>query len=452
MDIRAKVSSLLAVAGLLFAGLVGSASPAAAAEECPADRLCLYSSTQLRGLKFSAASTNTCFWLGRYGLGEGTNGINSYVNNLPVTAQVYQFDTGAGTSSADRTLRGSVRAGGASSDTDAVNPASPWHTLDKVCTGGADPMTSPGFDVSAHSTADPANYADVPGTKLEFDAAAGAKSYLWSRDVSVRNLTSLAEHRNVGVTAALRCMYADGRALPSGYETGSYWAANFVPTVDTALLPSVRWTFIAPTADRYRCRISVLPYATWIDADDTATMRVEAGATLARAVYSAMDRWSLGGADPAALTPGTTTSVLDHVYTPGGTGDIAIVMDANVTSCNNDKDGVSPNYGIDDCSDPADPTAHHTKASTWIEAQPQKSDGTRCGSPLKSAVASWNISERKHHQTATNSLYLTTADLGSCDRVRVSLKVSNTEGNRLQVHAGPASQNIVKTHALAFTY
>lgn len=452
MHIRAKVTSLLSVAGLVFAGLVGAASPAAAAEECPANKLCLYSSTELRGLKFTAASTSACFWLGRYGLGEGTNGINSYVNNLPVTAQVYQYDTGPGTSSADHTLRGSIRAGGASSDTDAVNPASPWHALDKVCTGGADPMTSPGFDVSAHSTADPANYADVPGTKLEFDATAGQKSYLWSRDVSIRNLTSLAEHRNVGVTAAFRCMYADGRALPSGYETGSYWAANFVPTVETALLPSIRWTFTAPTADRYRCRISVLPYATWINATDTATMRVEAGATLARAVHSGMDRWTLGGAEPAALAPGATTSILEHVYAPSGTDSIAVVMDANVTSCNNDKDGVSPNYGIDACTDPADPTAHHTKASTWIEAQPEKSDGTRCGSPLKSAVASWNISERKHHQTATNTLYLSTAQLGACDRLRVSLKVSNTEGNRLQVHAGLASQNIAKTHGLAFTY
>ncbi|WP_455354658.1 peptidase inhibitor family I36 protein [Streptomyces sp. SYSU K217416] len=444
--------SILSVAGLVFAGLVGATPPAAAAEECPANTLCLYSSTDLRGLKLTAASTNYCFWLGRYGLGEGTNGINSYVNNLPVTAQVYQFDTGPGTSSADYTLRGSIRAGGASSNTNAVDPASPWHQLDKVCTGGADPMTSPGFDVAAHPTANPLNYADVPGTKLEFDAAAGRASYLWSRDVSIGNLTPLGDHKNVGVTAAFRCMYADGRALPAGHETGAYWAANLVPPGETALLPSIRWTFIAPTTDRYRCRISVLPYATWINDANPVTMRVKAGATLARAVHSGMHRWTLGGSEPAALRPGATTSILERVYTPSGTDRIAIVMDANMTSCNNDKDNIPPNYGVDDCADLTDPTAHHTKAATWIEAQPETSDGTPCGAPLKSSVALWNISERKHHQTATNTLYLGTAQLGACDRLRLSLKVSNTEGNRLQIHAGLASQNIAKTHGLAFTY
>ncbi|MFF1275704.1 peptidase inhibitor family I36 protein [Streptomyces marokkonensis] len=446
------VAVLFAV-GLLALGLGKTAPPAAAAEECPAERLCLYSSTELRGLKFAAASTKACFWLGRYGLGEGTNGVNSYVNNLPVTAQVYQFDTGPGTSSADYTLRGSIRAGGASSNTGAVDPGSPWHQLDKVCTGGADPMTSPAFVFGAEYDADPLRYADVPGTKLEFDATQGQSSYLWTRNVSVGNVSALGEHKNVGVTTAIRCSYADGRALPTDKESGAYWAANLVPPGETVLTPSVRWTFVAPTTDRYRCRVSVLGYASWIGAGNSVAMQVEPGAELARAVHSGMSRWTLADAtEPAALTPGSTQSFLDRVYVPQGSERIAIVMDTNMTSCNNDKDGVTPNYGIDACAGAEDPVAHYTNATTWIEAQPLRADGSTCGAPLTSALATWHITERKHHQTATNTLYLGTSQLGACDRLRVALKVSNTSGNRLQVHSGYISQRIARTHATAFTY
>ena len=451
MHIYRRLVAVLFAVGLFAAGLAKIAPPAAAAEECPADRLCLYSSTELRGLKFAAASTKACFWLARYGLGEGTNGVNSYVNNLAVTAQVYQFDTGPGTSSADYTLRGSIRAAGASSDTGAVDPTSPWHRLDKVCTGGADPMTSPAFVFGAEIDADPLRYADVPGTKLDFDATQGQPSYLWTRNVSVGNVSALAEHKNIGVTTAIRCMYADGRALPADIESGAYWAANLVPPGETLLTPSVRWTFVAPTTDRYRCRVSVLGYATWIGTGNSVAMQVEPGAELARAAHSGMSRWTLEE-EPAALTPGSTKSFLDHVYVPQGTERIAIVMDANMTSCNNDKDGVPPNYGIDTCAGQEDPTGHYTDAATWSEAQPVKADGSACGTPLTSARAEWHITERKHHQTATNTLYLGTAQLGGCDRLRVALKVSNTAGNRLQVHSGYGSQRIAKTHATAFTY
>ncbi|MET9952478.1 peptidase inhibitor family I36 protein [Streptomyces sp. NPDC006339] len=446
------MATLLSAVGLLVSGLTATASPAAAAEPCPAERLCLYSGTGLEGLQFVAGSTQTCFWLGRYGLGEGSAGINSYVNNLPVTAQVYQFDT-TGLSSADHILRGSIRSGGASSNTGASDPTSPWHRLDKVCTGGADPLTSPSFAFGAEYDADPSRYADVPGTKLEFDAAQGQASYLWTRNVSVGNVAALGDHKNIGVTTAIRCMYADGRALPADKEGGAYWAANLVPPGETALAPSVRWTFVAPTTDRYRCRVSVLGYATWIGAGNSVAMQVDAGAGLSRAVYGDTAGWTQAEAvEPPALTPGTTKSFLDHVYTPRGTDRIAIVMDANMTSCNNDKDGIAPNYGIDKCAGESDPTAHHTDASTWIEAQPVRADGSTCGVPLKSAVARWNITERKHHQTATNVLYLTTAQLGACDRVRATLKVTNHAGNRLQVHTGYASQRIAKTHGSAFTY
>lgn len=57
--------AVLFAVGLFAAGLGKTAPPAAAAEECPADRLCLYSSTELRGLRFAAASTKVCFWLGQ---------------------------------------------------------------------------------------------------------------------------------------------------------------------------------------------------------------------------------------------------------------------------------------------------------------------------------------------------------------------------------------------------
>ena len=60
MRLYRRILAVLFTAGLFAVGLGKIAPPAAAAEECPADRLCLYSSTELRGLKFAAASTKAC--------------------------------------------------------------------------------------------------------------------------------------------------------------------------------------------------------------------------------------------------------------------------------------------------------------------------------------------------------------------------------------------------------
>ncbi|WP_424216095.1 peptidase inhibitor family I36 protein (plasmid) [Streptomyces sp. BI20] len=84
------ITALMTAAG----GLIATAPAASAAEACPADRLCLYRSTQFRELSFVAASTSACFDLEGYGMGRLSNGIVAYKNNLPVKATTYAWLNG----------------------------------------------------------------------------------------------------------------------------------------------------------------------------------------------------------------------------------------------------------------------------------------------------------------------------------------------------------------------
>ncbi|MDW8808622.1 hypothetical protein P1P68_28480 [Streptomyces scabiei] len=312
--------------------------------------------------------------------------------------------------------------------------------------GGSPALAAPASAASTtfeyEVTRNAAAYRDIPGTDVVFTAGAGETSYLWSRNLSVASVTDLGSGDNVGTTAAVRCRRSDGTALPADSEAGAYWAANMVPPGETSASPALRWVFTAPTAGTYNCRLSVTSYSTIIQNGRSVTMRVPVGAELARGTYASTARWTLPAAGTTVIARGATRTTLGYTYTPGTGDDIAVVQDAALTTC-------APGSTI--CGGGS--TAYSgTRAETWIEAQPQNPDGSRCGGAITGPVAKWNISTAKHHQTAANTLHLTKSQLGGCTQIRVSLKVKNMDGNPVNLHAGYAPGQIAATHGLAFTH
>ncbi|MFF5973943.1 hypothetical protein ACFY7C_20670 [Streptomyces sp. NPDC012769] len=301
------------------------------------------------------------------------------------------------------------------------------------------------FDYQVTSTAGP--YRDIPGTDVTFTAAAGERSYLWSRNVVLSNVTPLTAGDWLGTTLSIRCAYAGGTPetapLPAGVEAGAYWAANSLPG-ETSQSPVVRWVFVAPEEGTYTCRLSVTSYSSIVATGRQVTMRVGAGAELARATYPYAARWTLLQESERVVGSGSTATTLGYTVTPTGADRIAVVQDANLTTCKH-------NSPYDSCSGGSS-AYDGTHVQTWIEAQPQNPDGTRCGTPRTSTASTWRISNAKHHQAAVNTLYLTTADLGGCSQIRVSLKVRHTWGNPVLIHAGHVPGPLARTHGLAFTY
>ncbi|GGU03338.1 hypothetical protein [Streptomyces lateritius] len=307
---------------------------------------------------------------------------------------------------------------------------------------GAAPATAASTDFTYEVTRNAETYKDVPGTAITFDAAAGERSYLWSRYFSTDPVDTLAAGDNIGNTFAIRCRNADGTALPTGTEAGSYWAANLVPPGETSLTAGLRWLFIAPADGSYTCRLSIVSYSSIIVNGRTVTMRVPAGAELARAVYPAMSRWTLLAGTGVTVARSTTVSTLGSTHTPSGGDEIAVYQDAALSTCA---------AGSPICS--GGTTAYTgTTVETWVEAQPKNPDGSLCGAPVKGPVSRWNISNAKHHQTAANTLKLTTAQLGGCTQIRTTLKVRNVDGNPVKIHDGYASGTLAATHGAAITY
>ncbi|QGZ51847.1 hypothetical protein GPZ77_28815 [Streptomyces sp. QHH-9511] len=305
-------------------------------------------------------------------------------------------------------------------------------------------LTDP-FDYPVTPKAGP--YHDIPGTEVTFTAAAGERSYLWSRNLVLSNVTELGAKEWLGTTLSIRCAYAGGTPetapLPTGVEAGAYWAANYLPG-ETSQSPTVRWVFVAPEQGTYTCRLSVTSYSTIVADGRQVTMRVGAGAELARAAYPYAARWTLLPESERTVGSGSTATTLGYTVTPTGADRIAVVQDANLSTC---KAG-SP---YPKCSGGTSAYTG-THVQTWIEAQPQNPDGTLCGAPKASTAATWRISDAKHHQAAVNTLHLTTADLGGCSQIRVSLKVRHAWGNPVLIHGGHAAGHIAATHGLAFTY
>ncbi|MER7515109.1 hypothetical protein [Streptomyces sp. NPDC126499] len=332
-----------------------------------------------------------------------------------------------------RTLRAAAVAAGAFLLTlaGAVTTAAPAHAA------------SGDFTYEVTRNAD--TYLDVPGTAITFDAAAGERSYLWSRFFSTEPVDTLSAGDNIGNTFAVRCRNADGTALPAGTEAGVYWAANLVPTIESSLTSALRWVFVAPAAGSYTCRLSIVSYSSIIVNGRTVTMRVPAGAELARQtepVYTDLSRWTLLAGSGTTVARATTATTLGYTVTPTAGNRLSLYQDAALSTCA---------AGSSICS--GGTTAYDgTVVETWVEAQPRNADGSLCGGPIAGPVSRWNITNAKHHQTAANTLTLTTAQLGGCTQVRTTLKVRNVSGNPVKIHDGYASGTIAATHGSAITY
>ncbi|MFD5269875.1 peptidase inhibitor family I36 protein [Streptomyces sp. NPDC058335] len=135
--VKFKRIGAMAIAALALIGgsSLTTATPAVAAETCPSGKLCLYRSTEYRTLALTSASTSACFELIDYGLTNPWNGINSYVNNLPVKATLWNW-----IGEYPYIQSASIRAGGSSSDTYGTGEDSEiWGFSEYVCTGSATP-------------------------------------------------------------------------------------------------------------------------------------------------------------------------------------------------------------------------------------------------------------------------------------------------------------------------
>ncbi|MFH9858862.1 peptidase inhibitor [Streptomyces sp. NPDC017202] len=123
------LTSMVMAAG----GTVATASPASAAQACPADNLCLYAYTAFSNMKLRTVKTNECFQLALYDLIDG-DGIMSYRNNLPVKAVLWHT-----TNVAPKPWEalGTIGAGSFSSNTSGNFSAAIL-----VCTGGRSPYWS----------------------------------------------------------------------------------------------------------------------------------------------------------------------------------------------------------------------------------------------------------------------------------------------------------------------
>ncbi|MFE7135626.1 hypothetical protein ACFVIM_32690 [Streptomyces sp. NPDC057638] len=298
------------------------------------------------------------------------------------------------------------------------------------------------FSYEVTRRADP--YHDIPGTEITFDALAGERSVLWTRNVSLSPVpgSTLQAGDNIGNTLAIRCRHADGVALPAGVEAGAYWASNLVPPGERAVTPSVRWAFQAPATGAYTCVLSVTSYSSIISGGRTERMQVAAGAELARVAYPNTARWTLPAGD-RVVGRGETATTLGYTIAPTGPQhSVAVIQDAAISTC-------PVNSSI--CAGGS--TAYDgTTLESWIEAQPQTPTGETCGPVIKSAVGVWPLSTAKHHLTVTNTLRLNRTEWGACTEARVTLKLKHLSGNPFNIHSGHASGGIVATHGVAHTY
>ncbi|MEU0341277.1 hypothetical protein ABZ092_20595 [Streptomyces bobili] len=129
---KSTAGMLLSVA-LAAGSAVATASPASAAQACPADNLCLYAYTAFGNMKLRTVKINECFQLALYDLIDG-DGIMSYRNNLPVKAVLWHTTN---VSPKPWEALGAIGAGRFSSNTGGNLSAAIL-----VCTGGRSPYWS----------------------------------------------------------------------------------------------------------------------------------------------------------------------------------------------------------------------------------------------------------------------------------------------------------------------
>jgi hypothetical protein len=303
-------------------------------------------------------------------------------------------------------------------------------------------VAAPEFRYEVTRTA--AQVLDIPGTAVTFDARTGETAYLWARNLSTRNVTALRAGDNIGNTFVLQCRNSSGDLLPG--QRGAYWAANLVPPDERAVTPTLRWLFVAPDNDRFTCQLGIVSYSTIIENGRTVTMRIPAGAELARAEYPNTARWTLQSSDAATVRDGATLTTLGATFTPAvaGADRIAVTQDAALTTC-------KAGSGVPGCSGGSAANPGST-VRIWIEGRPQTGSGAACGVLLRSPAVTRFISTAKHHLTATNTLYLTESQLDGCAQIRLTLKTQHVSGNPFRVHAGLAFGGLAATHGVAFEY
>jgi hypothetical protein len=124
---------VLASVALAAGGAVSTASPASAAQVCPAGNLCLYAYTAFSNMQLRTVNTHECFQLALYDLIDG-DGIMSYRNNLPVKAVLWHTSNVA---PKPWVSDGTINSGSFSSNTSGNFSAAVL-----VCTGGRSPYWS----------------------------------------------------------------------------------------------------------------------------------------------------------------------------------------------------------------------------------------------------------------------------------------------------------------------
>ncbi|MET9429544.1 MULTISPECIES: peptidase inhibitor family I36 protein [unclassified Streptomyces] len=88
MNFTRKLSLGLSAAALALAGVGATAPSAAAVGGCPSNTLCLYRGYNYTDLAVTSKSTNICIDVHTWFREQG---IHSYVNNLPVKVNVYDW-------------------------------------------------------------------------------------------------------------------------------------------------------------------------------------------------------------------------------------------------------------------------------------------------------------------------------------------------------------------------
>ncbi|WAZ26726.1 peptidase inhibitor family I36 protein [Streptomyces cinnabarinus] len=129
MNFKGKLATVALVGSMAVSGMAATAPSAAAVGGCPSGKLCLYDDPNYAHLDITSTSTKACFSLTDWN--GFSDGIGSYVNNLPVPVDVYTW-TGS-----VYLYDGRIRAGGFSS-----NAGSKFGSRGTVCTGG---LTPPGW-------------------------------------------------------------------------------------------------------------------------------------------------------------------------------------------------------------------------------------------------------------------------------------------------------------------
>lgn len=105
--------------------MLATAPPAAAVGGCPSAKVCLYGATNYGDLRVTSASTKACFSLSQFKY----SGIKSYVNNLPVSAVIWERSNGV------YVAPNTLRPGGFSSNTGSAT----FGMNGALCMGGLNP-------------------------------------------------------------------------------------------------------------------------------------------------------------------------------------------------------------------------------------------------------------------------------------------------------------------------